>query len=110
MDAFTKGTYGWSAPNPNPSSIAAATRRTKSSSPCAAMICKPMGRRAFEIPHGIEIAGNPSAFIPRVNRVPAARTSSVTALITTLASPIFGAVIGVVGVNRQSTRVSNSAN
>ncbi len=46
------------------------------------MICRPMGRPLRLKPHGIDIAGKPSAFMPRVNRVAAARTSSATPLIS----------------------------
>ena len=74
------------------------------------MICKPMGRPLRLKPQGIEIAGKPSAFMTRVKRVAAVRTSSVTPRISTLFCPILGAVIGVVGVKMQSTSSNSLAN
>ena len=63
------------------------------------MICRPMGNPLRLKPQGIEIAGKPSAFMTRVKRVAAVRTSAVTPRISTLLCPIFGAVIGVVVVS-----------
>ena len=74
------------------------------------MICSPIGKTLVENPHGIEIDGSLSAFMPRVKRVAAARTSSSTPLNVTNFSPMMGAVMGVEGVNKQSIWSHSLAN
>src|ERR1041385_3120140 len=85
------------------SSTAAPTRRIRASSKAGPMICNPAGRPELLRPQGIDRAGRPRTLIARTSRVVTSRTSSSRLPIRTVRLPIRGAVLGVVGVKRQST-------